>query len=78
MKAPILARLILGGFISIFALAATYLLLDTFGIWPRLPAGLTHGVAILTGSILLLALLGHLVLATGALPAEDTDADRGR
>jgi hypothetical protein len=67
MKVAPLARLILFGFVGIFIVAASYLLLDTLGVWSRLPAGLTHGVEVVTGLILLFALLGHLALATGAL-----------
>jgi hypothetical protein len=76
MKPSLLARLIVAGFIAIFVFAAAYLLLDAFGIWPRLPARLTHAAEVLTGLILLLALLGHLVLATGDLPVERADAER--
>ncbi len=61
MKVSPLARLILFGFVGIFIIAAGYLLLDAFGVWSRLPAGLTHGV-------LLFVLLGHLALATGTPP----------
>jgi hypothetical protein len=77
MKASPLARLIVAGFIAIFVFAGAYLLLDAFGIWPRLPAPLTHGAEVLTGLILVLALLGHLALATGALPVGRTDSERG-
>ena len=76
MRPSLLARLIVAGFIAIFIFAATYLLLDAFGIWPRLPARLTHGAEVLTGLILLLALVGHLVLATGGLPIDRANADR--
>ena len=77
MKASPLARLIVAGFIAIFVFAGGYLLLDAFGIWPRIPAGLTHLAEVLTGLILLLALLCHLALATGGLPVGRTDAERG-
>ena len=70
MKAPWLARAILSGFVFLFAFAATYLVLDSLGLWERLPAGLTHGVEILSGLILLMTLLGHLGLAFGRLPPE--------
>ncbi len=53
MKAPLLARAILSAFLFLFAFAAAYLLLDSLGIWERLPAGLTRGLAILSGLILL-------------------------
>ncbi len=76
MKPSPLARMIVAGFIAIFAFAAAYLLLDAFGIWSRLPTRLTHGAEVLTGLILVLALLAHLVLATGKLPVESTGAER--
>ena len=76
MKPSLLARLIVSGFIVIFVFAAAYLLLDAFGVWPRLPAGLTRGAEVLTGSILAFALLGHLALATGSLPVGRSDAER--
>ncbi len=70
MKAPLLARAILSGFVFLFAFAATYLLLDSLGVWAKLPPGLTHGVETLSGLILLGTLLGHLLLAGGRLPPE--------
>ena len=70
MKAPLLARAILSGFVFLFAFAATYLLLDSLGVWAKLPPGLTRGVEILSGLILLGTLLGHLLLAGGPLPPE--------
>jgi len=69
MKSLSLSRLLLFGFIGIGLIAGTYLLLDSLGIWSSLPVGLTHGIDIATGVILLLALAGHLLLATGSLPA---------
>ena len=77
MKVSLLARLILWSFVAVFAFAAAYLLLDAFGIWQGIPTSLTHGLEVLAGLILLLALAGHLALATGALPAAP-DADRRR
>ena len=78
MRASPLARLLVSGFVAIFLFAAAYLLLDAFGIWPRLPAPLTHGVEVLTGLILLGALLSHLALATGGLPAGRAEAEHDR
>jgi hypothetical protein len=69
MKVAPLARLILFGFVGILTVAASYLLLDTLGVWSRLPAVLTHGIEVLTGLILLFVLLGHLALATGVFPS---------
>jgi hypothetical protein len=76
MKVPLLARLLLCAFLAIFALAASYVLLDSLGLWQRIPASASRGVEVLTGLILLAALAGHLVLATGKLPVDTTDRDR--
>ena len=76
MKPALLARLILWSFIAVFAFATAYLLLDTFGIWPRLPARLTQGLEILAGLVLLLALVSHLILATGSIPTGGSNAER--
>lgn len=70
MKAPWLARAILSGFVFLFAFAATYLVLDSLGLWEKLPLGLAHGAEILSGLVLFATLLGHLGLATGRLPPE--------
>jgi hypothetical protein len=69
MKSPLLSRLLLFGFIWIGLFAGAYLLLDSLGVWSSLPVPLTHGLDMATGAILLLALVGHLLLATGSLPA---------
>ncbi|MFY9549814.1 MAG: hypothetical protein WAU32_01575 [Thermoanaerobaculia bacterium] len=73
MKPPLLARLVLASFVWIFVLAATYLLLDAFGLWARLPVGLTHAVEVGTGLILLFVLLAHLGLSAGGLPSDGGD-----
>jgi hypothetical protein len=70
MKTSLLARAILSGFVFLFGFAAIYLLLDSVGVWEKLPAGLTHGVEVLSGLILLGTLVGHLALASGRLPPE--------
>jgi len=75
-KPALLARLILAGFIAIFAFATAYLLLEEFGIWPRLPARLTHGLEILAGLVLLLTLVSHLILALGPIPTGDSTTER--
>jgi hypothetical protein len=75
---PLLSRLILFGFLWIFLFAAAYLLLDGLGIWSSLPAAITRGVDVATGVILLAALVGHLLLATGGLPAADRPAESRR
>ena len=75
MRPHPLARLLVAGFVAIFLFAAAYLLFDAFGILPRLPVMLTHRVEILTGLVLLLALLCHLALATGRLPVGRTDVE---
>jgi hypothetical protein len=71
MKKLVLGRLVVFGFVGVFLFAAAYLLLDSFGVWPRLPAALTKGVDIATGLVLLAALGAHLLLAAGKLPAPD-------
>jgi len=68
MRVSPLARLLLIAFVCIFISAGGYLLLDALGIWPRLPAAVVQVIETVTGLILLFALLGHLALATGALP----------
>jgi hypothetical protein len=65
---PALGRWIFGAFLWVFGLAATYILLDSLNLWDRLPAGLTRGVDVATGLVLVGALLLHLVLTTGKLP----------
>jgi hypothetical protein len=69
MKGPLLSRLLLLGFVWIGLFAVAHLLLDSLGVWSILPVPLTHGVEIVTGVILLLMLVGHLLLATGSLPS---------
>lgn len=76
MKASLLARLVLGGFLAIFAFAGAYLLLDSLGVWPRIPASVSKGMEVLTGLILVGTLAGHLALATGKLPVDSTDRKR--
>ncbi|HXM76993.1 MAG TPA: hypothetical protein VN971_09465 [Thermoanaerobaculia bacterium] len=76
MKASLLARLVLGGFLAIFAFAGAYLLLDSLGVWPRIPASVSKGMEVLTGLILVGTLAGHLALATGKLPVDSTDRER--
>ena len=76
MKASLLARLVLGCFLAIFAFAGAYLLLDSLGVWPRIPASISKGMEVLTGLILVGTLAGHLALATGKLPVDSTDRER--
>jgi hypothetical protein len=71
MKVATLARLLLLAFILVFISATGYLLLDAVGVWVRLPTVLTRGVEVMTGLVLLFALVGHLALATGAIPRID-------
>ena len=73
MKTPLLARLLLLGFLFLFAFAAAYLLLDSTGAWARISAPLAHGVEVCSGLVLLGALLAHLALASGRLPADTVD-----
>ncbi len=70
MKTSPLARALLVAFVVLFAFAAAYLLLDSLGAWERLPGGVTHGLAVVSGLILLGTLVGHLALASGRLPDE--------
>jgi hypothetical protein len=63
-----LGRVLLFGFLWIFLVVCSYLLLDTLGIWRNLPVGLTHAVNVATGLVLLGELVGHLVLVSGRLP----------
>lgn len=70
MKTSPLARALFVAFVVLFLFAAAYLLLDSLGVWERLPGGLTHGVAVVSGLILLATLVGHLALASGRLPDE--------
>lgn len=65
---PALGRVILWLFVWVFFLAAAYVLLDSLGLWSRLPDTLTRGLDIGTGLVLALALVLHLVLVTGKLP----------
>jgi hypothetical protein len=65
---PALGRVILGLFVWVFFLAAAYVLLDSLDLWSRLPDTLVRGVDIGTGLVLAVALVVHLVLATGKLP----------
>jgi hypothetical protein len=68
MKTPWLARLILGAFLWIFAMATLHVVLDGLGVWQTLPQDLTHGADVLTGGALVLALGAHLVLTFGEAP----------
>jgi len=63
-----LGRALLAGFLWVFLAAAAYLLLDTFGLWQRLPAGTMRAINVATGLVLLGELLGHLALVSGRLP----------
>ncbi len=76
MKALLPARFIFGGFLAIFGFAALYVLLDSLGLWASIPAPVSRAMEVLTGLILLGALVGHLVLATGKLPPEATNRMR--
>jgi hypothetical protein len=73
---PLLSRLILAGFIWVFLFAAVYLLLESVGLWSRLPGPLTRGIDLATGLVLLGALVAHLLLAMGALPPSPQDSAR--
>lgn len=66
-QAPLIGRLIFAGFLWVFFMAVSYVLLDGLGVWQTLPTALTHGADVATGLVLLLALIGHLFLATGPI-----------
>lgn len=68
MRTPILARLILLVFVWIGLYGGTYILLDSLGLWSRLPRAFTHALDLLTAAILLFALGAHLILSAGRLP----------
>jgi hypothetical protein len=72
-RSPFLGRLVLAAFLWVFFLAAAYVLLESLGLWSMLPAALARGVDVVTGLVLALALIVHLVMATGALPEGPTD-----
>ena len=65
-----LGRALLFGFVWIFLFGFSYLLLDSLGLWGRLPGALTRALDLLVGLILAGELLGHLVLASGRLPGD--------
>jgi hypothetical protein len=65
-----LGRALLFGFLWIFLFGFSYLLLDSLGLWGRLPGGLTNAFGILTGLVLAGELLGHLALSSGSLPED--------
>jgi hypothetical protein len=68
MRTPLLARLALLAFIWVGLYGGTYILFDTLGIWARLPESFTRVLDLLTGALLLTALIAHLLLSTGRLP----------
>jgi len=70
MRTPLIARALFAAFWLLFAVAGSYLLLDSLGIWEKLPSGLTRAVGVLSGLILGATLLGHLALASGRLPSD--------
>ena len=69
-----LGRALLFGFLWIFLFGFSYLLLDSLGLWGRLPGGLTRGLDLLTGLVLAGELVGHLVLVSGRLPEDSGKA----
>jgi hypothetical protein len=75
-KAPFLGRAIALAFVWIFVLAAAYVLLDGLDVWNRLPQALTGSIDVATGIILLLALVAHLLLATGPIPPLPSQSEK--
>jgi hypothetical protein len=66
--APILGRLLFAAMCWVGFMAVSYVVLDGLGVWQALPQGLTHAANVLTGLVLVFALVGHLLLATGRIP----------
>ena len=58
------ARLLLMGFMAVFAIGAFHIFLASLGLWQKLPGGLVQGLDMLTGLILLFELVGHLAILT--------------
>jgi len=71
MRTPLLARLVLLAFIWVGLYGGTYILFDALGMWVRLPESFKHVLDLLTGAILLTALIAHLLLSTGRLPESE-------
>lgn len=67
-NAPLLGRLIVLGFVWVFAMAALYVVFEGFGVWQGLPPGLTKAADLATGAVLFLVLVAHLLLASGPVP----------
>ncbi|HWX24610.1 MAG TPA: hypothetical protein VN083_06180 [Vicinamibacteria bacterium] len=67
-NAPLLGRLLFVAVCWVGFMAVSYVILDGLGVWQALPQGLTHAADVLTGLVLVFALVGHLLLATGRIP----------
>jgi hypothetical protein len=59
-----LVRLMLAGFMAVFAVGALHITLASLGVWQKLPGALTNSIDMATGLILLLELAGHLAILT--------------
>jgi hypothetical protein len=59
-----LVRLMLAGFMAIFAIGVLHVTLASLGVWQKLPGAVTQGTDVATGLVLLLELAGHLALLT--------------
>ena len=57
-------RVLLMGFMAVFAVGILHVTLASLGLWQKLPAGLVRGIDVGTGLILLLELVGHLAILT--------------
>ena len=68
MRTPFLARLAVLAFIWVGLYGGTYILFDALGMWARLPESFKHVLDLLTGAVLLTALIAHLPLSSGRLP----------
>ena len=60
----VLVRLMLAGFMAVFAVGVLHVSLTSFGVWQKLPGAVAQGIDVATGLILLLELAGHLALLT--------------
>lgn len=58
------ARVLLLGFMAVFAVGVFHVALASLGLWQQLPAGLVRGIDVATGLILLFELIGHLAILT--------------
>ncbi|MGH7741500.1 MAG: hypothetical protein ACRENS_05695 [Candidatus Eiseniibacteriota bacterium] len=58
------ARLLLAGFMLVFAVGVLHITLESLGLWQKLPSGLVTAIDVGTGLVLLFELVGHLGILT--------------